>query len=77
MKRNQMKAFDTPKSPLKLKSIRVENGDGEELCVCPRCNGKGRAVASRQRAIEELVQAAEATICESCKGAGMVKVAHA
>ena len=31
-----MKVFDTPNHELKLKPIRFENGDGQELCVCTK-----------------------------------------
>ncbi|WP_210184851.1 hypothetical protein [Bradyrhizobium icense] len=49
---------------MKLKPIRVENGDGQELTVCHKCNGKG-AVISREEG---------RTTCPDCKGAGMRRV---
>jgi DnaJ-class molecular chaperone len=61
VKRKQMKAFDTPKEVLKLKPIRVENGEGRELCVCAGCKGSGALMTREQGRIT----------CPDCRGAGM------
>jgi DnaJ-class molecular chaperone len=67
-----MAAFKTPKHHLRLKDIRVENGDQEELQVCPNCNGKGKApTKSHGNPTSD-----NPFRCENCKGAGMVKVSH-